>query len=109
MDKVVKKVFKNIFDVLDLETDNLKKVEGKGLDRFKEIYNLEFDDFSVYHNNSTLIITDKEVFSTLEFTLSEDDLIAKIEVPEYGFYLYAIRFIKNYMMIEALDLHDMFS
>lgn len=109
MDKIVKKVIKEMISVLDLETDNLKLVVGDQLKRFKEIYNIEIDDFKVYHNNSCLITTDKEIFDTISYTLSEDEIIAKVEVQEYGHYLYVIRFIKNYMMIESLDLHDMLS
>lgn len=110
MDKIVKKVVKGVIESFDLETDNLKLVKGKQLKRFREIYNLgEFGEIEVYHNNATVVITDKELWEKINFTVNEDEIIAKVEVQEYGHYLYVIRFIKNYMMIEALDLHDMFS
>lgn len=109
MDKIVEGVLNQIKEVLDIEATSLKKVKGKKLARFKEIYNLDQVDSDLYMSNSCIFIQDKELFEAIQFTLDADDLVAKVEVTEYNLHLYVIRFLRNYMMLEALDLHEMLS
>jgi hypothetical protein len=109
MHKAIAKPLREIISLLKIETINLKKISDKQFKNFCEIFNIDGVDDDIYLNGSVIVFSNPEIFEAIQYTLDEDSIVARIEVTEYNISLYIVRWLKEYMIKEALDLHDLIS
>ena len=107
MHSSIAKPLREIINLLKLECHGFKLATKQQHDRFSEIFNITNYEYEIYINSSILFINDPDIYKLLEYNIDPESLIARLEVADYNYHIFLIRYLKEYMIKEALDLHDM--
>lgn len=109
MHSCVAKPIREIVNLLNTEVIKMKHVDAEQFRRFTELFNIETDDFKLYLNGSLIVFDNPIVFEALQYSIDPDSIVSRIEMPEYNIHVFVIRWLKEFMIKEALDLHDVSS
>ena len=90
----IKESLSLVKDGLQEELAKVKRLKGKPLKEFKNVFDIE-EDIDVFFNDFNIIITELETYQLLAPYLGEDTLVMKIEIPEHNSYLWVHQYFNK--------------
>ena len=85
----------SINNVFDLELGNLTRLEGALLEKFQNYIGCAGFDRPIYHNNFNIVFTDEKDYDAVRFCIQNQEEVLKMEMVDYGVFLYVVRFIND--------------
>jgi len=99
MDKL-QEHFEEMKQLIDLETNEIRILEGKKLTDLKSMLQMNWEPEPIYYNGTNLIITDVNDYTRIKGAAPKFEDVLKLEMPEFNCYLYIgrwinVEFLKN--------------
>ena len=89
-------------ELITQECTPLKKLEGKVLENFKNMFGFEDDIEGVYYNEYNLAFTNREAFDSIKYLVPQHELLISVEMPEFNEHFYVIRYFQDTILNELL-------
>lgn len=84
----IKESLSQLNESLKLELEGIKKLKGKRLKRFQEVFGTDDTD-EIYYTEYNIILNDADTIEKLSHYFKKDTNVLKVEIPEHGIFLHA--------------------
>jgi hypothetical protein len=99
----LKEAFQAVIDVIKEESFNIKKLEQEKIDQLKNLLSIPESLESLYYNEFNLYFFDYEDFKPFEYIFPEGLKLFKCETPEYGQFIYIMRYSQDSVLSSVIS------
>jgi hypothetical protein len=92
----------NVYEILKNETMGMKKLDGKVLSDFRDMFQFNDEVSNVFYNEFNLLFLDKVEFENIRYLIPQHEVIVMVEIPEYNEFIAVIRYFQDVILNEIL-------
>lgn len=100
------KVMKKALSLLKIETHDVTKLKDEKLEKFKEFFAIDWEPASIFFNRSNLILTDKNEVEAISPYVTSNDLVFRMELPDYNIHFFVFRIVNNTIIRDILEINE---
>lgn len=95
-------MLKHIKESIKDELSGLKKLSGKRLSTFSDIFQVP-EDSEIYYNEYNMVILDPELHELISSFTKKKNLIVRIEIPEHNSYMWIYQYFNDQLFDSYLS------
>lgn len=99
---MIKNKFDEIWNVIEQETHGCKCLDDSKKEEFKSLFSFENISDNILYNEFNIVFLSYDDYNQFSFLFNEDQILLKVEIPEYSETIVIVRYINDEILNNIL-------